>query len=130
MQISIHGKQIDPGDALRQRIETELPRAIGKYFDRTTHATVTISRQGATFSVHIQVHVSKRVLLQAQGEATDAIRAYDIAADHILKRLRRQKRRLRDDKHDKHTKHGADTAADAAAGDTGAVTGTLADPAG
>lgn len=99
MQLSIKGKQVDVGDALRTHIEEQLPDSIGKYFDNTTDVTVTISKQGNDFSVDIQAHVSKRVLVQGHGEAADAYAAYEEAAEHVLKRLRRHKRRLRDHKH-------------------------------
>lgn len=98
MQLSIKGKQVDVGDALRTHIEEHLPDSIGKYFDNTTDVTVTISKEGHSFAVDIQAHVSKRVEVQGHGEGGDAYAAYEEAAEHVLKRLRRHKRRLRDHK--------------------------------
>jgi ribosomal subunit interface protein len=98
MQLSIKGKQVDIGDALRTHIETKLPDAIGKYFDNTTDATVTVSKDGGRFAVDIQVHVSKRVLVHAHGAGSDAYGALEEATEHVTKRLRRYKRRLRDHK--------------------------------
>ncbi|MDW3205144.1 MAG: ribosome-associated translation inhibitor RaiA [Alphaproteobacteria bacterium] len=99
MQLSVKGKQVDIGDALRTHIEDTLPDAIGKYFDNTTDATVTISKDGGRFSVDIQVHVSKRVLVHGHGAGNDAYGALEEATEHATKRLRRYKRRLRDHKH-------------------------------
>ena len=99
MQLSVKGKQIDVGDALRTHIEDTLPTSIGKYFDNTTDVTVTISKDGGDFTVDIHVHVSKRVIVQGSGEGGDAYVAFDEASEHVLKRLRRYKRRLRDHKH-------------------------------
>jgi ribosomal subunit interface protein len=96
MQLSVKGKQVDVGEALRSHIENTLPDSIGKYFDNATDVTVTISKDGHNFAVDIHTHVSKRVLVQGHGEAGDAYAAFEIAADHMLKRLRRHKRRLRD----------------------------------
>ena len=98
MQLSIKGKQVDIGDALRTHIDTTLPDAIGKYFDNTTDATVTISKDGGRFAADIQVNVSKRVLVHAHGAGNDAYGALEEATEHVTKRLRRYKRRLRDHK--------------------------------
>lgn len=99
MELSVKGKQVDIGDALRTHIEDTLPEAIGKYFDNTTDTTVTISKDGGRFSVDIQVHVSKRVLVHGHGTGGDAYAALEEATEHVTKRLRRYKRRLRDHKH-------------------------------
>ena len=99
MQLSVKGKQVDIGDALRTHIEDTLPDAIGKYFDNTTDTAVTITKDGGRFSVDIQVHVSKRVLVHGHGAGNDAYGAVDEATQHVTKRLRRYKRRLRDHKH-------------------------------
>lgn len=98
MQLAVKGKQVDVGDALRTHIEETLPDSIGKYFDNTTDVTVTIAKDGHKFTVDIQAHVSKRVLVQAHGSGGDAYAAFEEAAEHVLKRLRRHKRRLRDHK--------------------------------
>lgn len=99
MQLSVKGKQIDVGDALRTHIEDTLPASIGKYFDNTTDVTVTVSKENHDFTVDIHVHVTKRVLVHGTGVGGDAYAAFEEAAEHVLKRLRRYKRRLRDHKH-------------------------------
>ena len=98
MELSVKGKQVDIGDALRMHIEDTLPEAIGKYFDNTTDSTVTVSKDGGRFAVDIQVHVSKRVLVHGRGTGSDAYGALEEATGHVTKRLRRYKRRLRDHK--------------------------------
>lgn len=98
MQLSVNGKQVDVGDALRSHIEDSLPAAVGKYFDHSTDSQVTVTKENSGFRVDIQVHVGKRVLVQGQGNTGDAYSAYDEALEHVTKRLRRYKRRLRDHK--------------------------------
>lgn len=98
MQLSIKGKQVDMGDALRTHIESTLPDAIEKYFDNTTDTTVTVSKEGHKFTADIQVHVSRRVLVHGHGAGGDAYAAFEEAMEHATKRLRRYKRRLRDHK--------------------------------
>ncbi|MFK7866184.1 MAG: ribosome-associated translation inhibitor RaiA [Alphaproteobacteria bacterium] len=98
MELTIRGKQVEIGNALREHVEGTLPASIGKYFDNTTDAAVTFSKQGSAFLADIQVHVSKRVIVQGSGKGKDAYFALDEAAEHALKRLRRYKRRLKDHK--------------------------------
>lgn len=98
MQLSVNGKQVDVGDALRSHIEESLPTAVGKYFDHSTDSQVTVAKENHNFRVDIQVHVGKRVLVQGQGNTGDAYSAYEEALEHVSKRLRRYKRRLRDHK--------------------------------
>lgn len=96
MQLSVHGKQIDVGDALRGHIEDSLPIIVTKYFDNPTDAHVTMTREGKGFKADISVHVGKGIIVQSHGSSEDAYAAFDTAAVHIAKRLRRYKRRLRD----------------------------------
>lgn len=99
MQLSVTGKKLDVGDALRTRIEDGLQVAVSKYFENPNDAAVTVSKEGHTFRVDIQVHVSKRIIVQGLGQAGDAYAAFEEALEHVTKRLRRYKRRLKDHKH-------------------------------
>ena len=96
MQLSVNGKQIDIGDALRGHIEENLPPIVTKYFENPIESHVTMAREGREFKADITVHVGKGILVQGQGSSEDAYAAFDTAAVHIAKRLRRYKRRLRD----------------------------------
>lgn len=96
MQLTVHGKQIDVGDALRGHIEDSLPTIVTKYFDNPTDAHVTMTREGKGFKADISVHVGKGIIVQSHASSEDAYAAFDTAAVHIAKRLRRYKRRLRD----------------------------------
>lgn len=96
MQLSVHGKQINVGDALRGHIEESLPTIVTKYFENPTDAHVTMTREGKGFKADISVHVGKGIIVQSHAESEDAYAAFDTAAVHIAKRLRRYKRRLRD----------------------------------
>lgn len=96
MQLTINGKQLDVGAALRSYIETQVPAVVGKYFENPTDGHVTMSKQGHEIRADIAVHVGKGILLQGHAMAGDAYAAFDQAAEHVGKRLRRYKRRLRD----------------------------------
>ncbi len=101
MQLSVNGKQIDIGDALRGHIEESLPPIVTKYFENPTDAHVTLTREGKGFKADITVHVGKGILIQGHSSSEDAYAAFDTAAVHVAKRLRRYKRRLRDHHRDR-----------------------------
>lgn len=96
MNLSVSGKQIDVGDALRQHVGTALEDAVGKYFDAAIDGAVTFSRENYLFCCDIQVHARRGIFMQAEADADDIYVAFDRALDRIAKRLRRYKRRLRD----------------------------------
>ena len=99
MQLSIKGKQIDVGDALRQHVEDALAVIVEKYFGRAIEAHVSFSREAHMLRSDISMHVHRDLVVQGQAEAGDAYAAFDGAAERIAKRIRRHKRRLRDDHH-------------------------------
>lgn len=96
MQLSVTGKQIDVGQALRSHVGTGLEAAVGKYFDHAIEANVVFSRNAHNYQADIKVHVGRGILIQGQGTADDPYLAFNAASEHIAKRLRRHKRRLRD----------------------------------
>ena len=96
MNLTVNGKGIDVGEALRTYVAEGLDRMFEKYFSNPIEATVTFSKQGYRFHVTISVHVGRCILMQAEDDAGDAYAAFDITAETIAKRLRRHKRRLRD----------------------------------
>lgn len=96
MQVTVTGRQLDVGDALRSHVEEGLSQAVAKYFDKPMEAAVKFSRNGHDFHADIQVHVGRGILVHGGAEAGDAYGAFNEAAAHVAKRLRRYKSRLRD----------------------------------
>ena len=96
MQISVQGKQLDVGDALRERIEDQITQIAEKYFTDPVSAHATMSKAGHEFKCDLTVHVGKGITVQSQGSSDDAHQAFDSAAQKAEKRLRRYKRRIRD----------------------------------
>jgi ribosomal subunit interface protein len=96
MNLTVNGKGIDVGEALRVHVGEGLDRMFEKYFSNPIEATVTFSKQGYRFHATISVHVGRGILMQAEDDGGDAYAAFDITAETIAKRLRRHKRRLRD----------------------------------
>ena len=96
MQIQIAGKQIQVGEALRERIAGGLEASVTKYFDRAGEGHVVVSKPARTFEVDCSVHLPSGVTLQAHGEGDDAYSAFEKALEKMEKRVRRYHRRLKD----------------------------------
>ncbi len=94
MEISVKGKHLDVGVALRGYADDQLQNTVAKYFNRAVDGTVVISREGRMFRVDISVHAGRGMVMQGRGAADEAYAAFDGALGHIAKRLRRYKRRL------------------------------------
>jgi ribosomal subunit interface protein len=96
MQLSITGKQIDIGAALRTYVTQKVTQSVGKYFDRPVDGAVTFSRDGHEYRADCMVHLSSGLHLQAQGRSADIYASFDSAIERMDKRLRRYKGRIRD----------------------------------
>src|ERR1700744_3469823 len=96
MQLSVKGKQIDVGEALRSHVEAQLKEITAKYFSDSLDAHVTFSREAHMFRADIAVHAGRGILVQSNGSANEPYPAFDQAADRIAKRLRRYKTRIKD----------------------------------
>ena len=71
MQIRIHGKQIDVGDALTSHCEDKLAEIVHKYTERPVEATVTFSKDRYEFVADVSVHLSTGCLLYTSDAADD-----------------------------------------------------------
>lgn len=96
MQLTVTGKQIDIGEALRRHVEASLTSILGKYFGSAIEAHVVIAREAHLTRAEIAIHIGRGIELNAHAAAAEIYAAFDAAADRVAKRLRRYKRRLRD----------------------------------
>jgi len=99
MQLTIQGKQIDLGAAIKEHISDRIEDLNQKYFNHTTFATVTMSREGhghGLVRAYITMRVGKDIIVMAEAQEGEAYMAFDVAAAKIAKQLRRYKNRLRD----------------------------------
>ncbi|MGA8615864.1 MAG: ribosome-associated translation inhibitor RaiA [Xanthobacteraceae bacterium] len=96
MSFRVSGKNIDVGEALRERVSDRLAEAMGKYFDGGYSGHVTLERDGFGFRTECAIHLDSKITLNAEGMAADAYASADQAALRIEKRLRRYHRRLKD----------------------------------
>ncbi len=96
MQLTVKGKHLDVGEALKSHVETSLQGVFGKYFGNPIEANVVLAREAHLYRANISVHIGRGISMQSQADAEAPYAAYDAAAEHLAKRLRRYKSRLRD----------------------------------
>jgi len=95
MQLTVTGKQVDVGDALRRHVETTLEAILGKYFRTAIEAHAVFAREAHLVSADVSLHVGRGIVINSSAAATDHYVAFDAAAERLAKQLRRYKRRLR-----------------------------------
>ena len=96
MQLTVQGKQIDVGDALRTHVQEKLDDINAKYFNRAIDANVHFNREGqGFFRAHIAIRVGKNIQIMGDAIENDIYLAFDVAAAKVAKQLRRYKNRLR-----------------------------------
>ena len=96
MSFRVSGKNLDVGEALRERINARIGDALTKYFDGGYSGHVTVEREGSGFRTECAIHLDSKVTLRAEARAPDAYASADQAALRVEKRLRRYHRRLKD----------------------------------
>ena len=94
MEISVKGKQIDVGDALRGHVESQLQSSVKKYFENALDSTVVFSKDGHSFHAEISVHAGRGMVMQGGASAADPYACFDGALSRISKQLRRYKGRI------------------------------------
>jgi ribosomal subunit interface protein len=96
MPFRVSGKNLDVGEALRDRVTARVGEALGKYFDGGYSGHATIGKEAFGFHTECVVHLDSGIVLRSDAMAADAYSSADQAADRLEKRLRRYHRRLKD----------------------------------
>jgi ribosomal subunit interface protein len=96
MSFRVSGKNIEVGEALRERISARVLEALEKYFDGGFSGHVTVGKEAFGFHTECVVHLDSGIVLRADAMAADAYLSADQAAENLEKRLRRYHRRLKD----------------------------------
>ncbi|MDB5315967.1 MAG: ribosomal protein / sigma 54 modulation protein [Rhodospirillales bacterium] len=94
MHVTVAGKQVETGEALKTHVRDQLAIISHKYFDHAHDAHVTFSKSRTFFVCDINLKAGRGLLMRGEGEGADAHRAFDVAAEHLAKRLRRYRRRV------------------------------------
>jgi ribosomal subunit interface protein len=96
MQLSITGRQIDIGDALRNHARARLSSVTGRFLDAAVDGAVNFAREGAGYRTDCTVHLRSGLYLHTHGKSPDIYAAFDQAVEKLEKRLSRHKSRIRD----------------------------------
>jgi ribosomal subunit interface protein len=97
MQLTVTGKQVDIGEALRRHVEASLDAILGKYFGGAIEAHVVVTKEAHLTRAEISIRVGRGgIVVNAHAAASEPYAGFDAAADRVAKQLRRYKRRLRD----------------------------------
>jgi len=107
MPFRVSGKNIDIGEALRERLGARVADALEKYFDGGFSGHVTVGKEGFGFRTECVVRLDSGIVLEADAMAADAYASADQAAIRLETRLRRYKRRLKDHQAARHDGDGA-----------------------
>src|ERR1700739_1229190 len=111
MPFRVSGKNLDLGEALRERVNARIAQAVNKYFDGGYSGHVTLAKDGFGFRTDCAIHLDSKITLHADGMAPDAYASADQAALRIEKRLRRYHRRLKDHRSERNETRAANWAA-------------------
>lgn len=96
MQLTVTGKQVPIGDALRRHVEATLDAILGKYFKTAIEAHVVVAKEAHRSRAEMSLHIGRGIVVNASAAGGEVYAAFDAAAERIAKQLRRYKRRLRD----------------------------------
>jgi ribosome hibernation promoting factor len=96
MQLTVTGKQVAIGEALRGHIENSLDAILEKYFGAAIEAHVVVAREAHQMRAETSLRIGRGIVVNAGATAGDFYAAFDACAERIGKQLRRYKRRLRD----------------------------------
>src|SRR5437016_8719530 len=95
MKVRVSGKQIDIGTTLPNHVRERVQQTLTKHFDGGGEANVVFSHEGPGYRADCTAHLDSGIVLKAQGDASDAPRAFEVAINHLEKQIRRYKRRIR-----------------------------------
>lgn len=95
MPLRVSGKNLDVGEALRQRVSDRIADALGKYFNGGWSGHVTVAREGSGYRSDCALHLDSGTVLQAHGDAQDPYSSADAAVERIESRLRRHRDRFK-----------------------------------
>jgi ribosome hibernation promoting factor len=95
MQLTVTGKGVDVGEALRRHVETALDAMLDKYFGSAIEAHAVFAREAHLIHAELSLHIGRGIVINSGAAAADYYLAFDAAGERLAKQLRRYKRRLR-----------------------------------
>src|SRR5690348_18432674 len=71
MPFRVSGKNIEIGEAIRERISARVLEALGKYFDGGFSGHVTVGKEAFGFQIECVVHLDSCIVLRADSMAAE-----------------------------------------------------------
>lgn len=101
MKITISGKHMETGNALKEHVDEALGAGVSKYFENAISADVTFSKTEHIFHCRITVNegVKDGMVVSSDSKADNVYTAFNSALEKAEKQLRRYKRKLKDRSH-------------------------------
>lgn len=96
MALRVSGKNLDIGEALRERVLARMAEASKRYADGRATGHTTVEKEAHGFRAVTSLKLPTGTTLLAEGFAPDAYAACDITVDRMEKRLKRYHHRLKD----------------------------------
>ena len=69
MQVTVTGKQVDVGDALRRHVESTLDSILGKYFRTAIEAHAVFAREAHRIRADVSLHIGRGIVANSGGES-------------------------------------------------------------
>jgi len=101
MNVTVKGKQIDVGDALRAYVNENLGQTVQKYFANPVDGQVVFAKDAHLFTADVQLNVGRGMVVQCHGQAGEPYPAFDDCMQKLARQLQRHKKRLQDEHHRK-----------------------------
>jgi ribosomal subunit interface protein len=95
MKVSVSGKQLELGEALKGHVSERLAFIVAKYYENAIDAHVVFSHEAHLIRSECLIHIGTGISLRAQADAADVYASFDAAILRLEKQLRRDKRRRR-----------------------------------
>src|SRR5258705_4295316 len=72
MPFRVSGKNLDIGEALRERVSARIVEALSKYFDGGYSGHVTVEKEGFGVRTDCAIHLDSGIVLHTEANAADA----------------------------------------------------------
>ena len=84
MQLTVTGKQVDVGGALRRHVEDSLDALLGKYFRTAIEAHAVFAREAHLIRTDLSLHIGRGIMIKSGATAPDYYPAFDAAAERLV----------------------------------------------
>jgi ribosomal subunit interface protein len=96
MSFRVSGKNIEVGEALRERINNRVAQAVEKFFGGGYSGHATVGKEAFGFHSECVLHLDSGVVMRSDAMDADANLSADQAADKLEQQLRRYHQKLKD----------------------------------